>query len=1007
MAPVQRRELIKVVGDRKEVRERAQRRTLTVVLISQILGGAGLAAGITVGALLAQDMMGSEGVAGLPTAVFTLGSALTAYLVGTTTQRWGRRRGLALGFMAGGVGGLGVVAAAALDNVLLMFVMLFVYGAGHRLVATTAVATIGIGLAFMGPAQPATAAIRDYSAIPEAALTRPLGDIATPSCPPPPKSQACQGEEVSAFDAAKGNFPLAVPGLGIPLGGVGAGNFMINQAGTFGPWNFGGQQGDSWETRILPQAAFHVREQVGSSPATIRTLATDGPQRTGTAGTVEQWSWGSPLPAWNKLGVGDADYATLYPFGWMTYKPFKTDVSMRFFSPIVAGEDRRTSLPVAYFDVRLANHTGQSSDVSVMFTMPNAPGHVTGTHTDPTVNTGPESVRTGFRTRQQSANGVQSVTLSADSPENTPDAEKSEWTIAAKTAPGQKVSFVTSWNADGDGSDIYAAFQDGKGLPNSALDSSASAGAINVAAKLAPGEVVTIPFVMAWDFPQVGFANNQTVWMKRYTNFYGAQTTTANDYVPGSYPFHQSVNIARDALLEHDAALAAVEKWWSPLATDPAYPKLMRTAALNQLTTLMFNNTFWEGGLVRNSVQPDGFATAGPAQRLNAGRPDSHFFGIQDTGAGGLSGMGSTWDIQAYNYRIYFTLFPNLWRDTLSAFIEASLRSSNKNARDVYGNVPDGDPFIVWENAQDAPVQPGTDHRAPVPGVSQWLDSPSKFIMAWYAYAKINNDTDLLREAWPAIKNQIAFLKGTIPPGTSLPLDPGGFANIYNGVPQTGTGVYNSQLYLLALTMAIAAGEQLGVEPLYVAGLRSDLKAAKLQFELTLWNPVEQFYRISSAGPLTEHKLVDTFFAQHIAEDLGLPDLVDPERRRAHLMTNRDSALRYNNEGELLGLEAVSTSVANVGGLGGIWAPSAYMSASDYVLAAKRYNLPELREFGLTVADAMSHQIWNEADNGFAFNAPQIWAADGTQNYTYPAYSQGLAVWDLMHAIKPLQRPVP
>ncbi|WP_460786975.1 MFS transporter [Nocardioides maradonensis] len=107
-----------------------QRRTLAVVVTGQVLGGAGLAAGITVGALLAQDMLGSDGLAGLPIALFTLGSALTAYLVGRISQRAGRRVGLGLGFAAGGVGALGVVLAAALDSVPLLFLFLFVYGAG-------------------------------------------------------------------------------------------------------------------------------------------------------------------------------------------------------------------------------------------------------------------------------------------------------------------------------------------------------------------------------------------------------------------------------------------------------------------------------------------------------------------------------------------------------------------------------------------------------------------------------------------------------------------------------------------------------------------------------------------------------------------------------------------------------------------------------------------------------------------------------------------------------------
>jgi MFS family permease len=109
---------------------RVQRRTLAVVVTSQILGGAGLAAGITVGALLAQQMLGADGLAGLPTALFTMGSALAAYLIGRFTQRWGRRTGLGLGFAAAGGGAIGVIAAAVTGSLPLLFCSLFVYGAG-------------------------------------------------------------------------------------------------------------------------------------------------------------------------------------------------------------------------------------------------------------------------------------------------------------------------------------------------------------------------------------------------------------------------------------------------------------------------------------------------------------------------------------------------------------------------------------------------------------------------------------------------------------------------------------------------------------------------------------------------------------------------------------------------------------------------------------------------------------------------------------------------------------
>nr|WP_232733819.1 MFS transporter [Kitasatospora sp. CB02891] len=103
---------------------------LGVLVTSQILSGAGLAAGITVGALLAQDMLGSTGLAGLPSALFTAGSALAAIVVSRISAARGRRPGLAVGYATGAVGSVGVIAAAALDSPVLLFLALFVYGAG-------------------------------------------------------------------------------------------------------------------------------------------------------------------------------------------------------------------------------------------------------------------------------------------------------------------------------------------------------------------------------------------------------------------------------------------------------------------------------------------------------------------------------------------------------------------------------------------------------------------------------------------------------------------------------------------------------------------------------------------------------------------------------------------------------------------------------------------------------------------------------------------------------------
>lgn len=111
-------------------RAAVQRRTMVVLMVAQLCAGAGIAAGVTVGALLAAELLGSTGLAGVPSALFTGGSAATAVLLGRLSHRGGRRIGLAVGYATGALGAVGVVVAAVSGNVLLLLVSLAVYGAG-------------------------------------------------------------------------------------------------------------------------------------------------------------------------------------------------------------------------------------------------------------------------------------------------------------------------------------------------------------------------------------------------------------------------------------------------------------------------------------------------------------------------------------------------------------------------------------------------------------------------------------------------------------------------------------------------------------------------------------------------------------------------------------------------------------------------------------------------------------------------------------------------------------
>lgn len=117
-----------VVDPEQDAPEQPQ--VLRTLVAAQVLSGAGLAAGVTVGALLARDVLGSDGLAGVPSALFTIGSAGAAAVVGRVSDAHGRRWGLGLGYTVGAAGAVAVVLAAALDSVVLLLPALLVYGAG-------------------------------------------------------------------------------------------------------------------------------------------------------------------------------------------------------------------------------------------------------------------------------------------------------------------------------------------------------------------------------------------------------------------------------------------------------------------------------------------------------------------------------------------------------------------------------------------------------------------------------------------------------------------------------------------------------------------------------------------------------------------------------------------------------------------------------------------------------------------------------------------------------------
>ncbi len=107
---------------------RVQRRTVVVLAGGTILGGLGIGAALSAGALLITDVTGMAGLSGLAATMNAVGAALAGIPLAMLAARRGRRVALSLGSFIALLGALVVIAASAFHLEVLLFAGLAVLG---------------------------------------------------------------------------------------------------------------------------------------------------------------------------------------------------------------------------------------------------------------------------------------------------------------------------------------------------------------------------------------------------------------------------------------------------------------------------------------------------------------------------------------------------------------------------------------------------------------------------------------------------------------------------------------------------------------------------------------------------------------------------------------------------------------------------------------------------------------------------------------------------------------
>ena len=106
-----------------------RRRTSAVLITSQILGGLGVATGIALAVVLAQDIAGTESLAGLAPTATVIGTAVLSVPLAALMTSRGRRPGLVLAYLVGALGAGVVVAGAAAGSFPLLLIGMAGFGA--------------------------------------------------------------------------------------------------------------------------------------------------------------------------------------------------------------------------------------------------------------------------------------------------------------------------------------------------------------------------------------------------------------------------------------------------------------------------------------------------------------------------------------------------------------------------------------------------------------------------------------------------------------------------------------------------------------------------------------------------------------------------------------------------------------------------------------------------------------------------------------------------------------
>ena len=356
--------------------------------------------------------------------------------------------------------------------------------------------------------------------------------------------------------------------IAFPLGGIGTGMVSLGGRGDLRDWEIFNRPGKG---KDLPYTFFALYAEAEGEPGVARVLERR---------LMPPYSAGFGLPTGKVAGLPRLQEATFrgeYPFAWLDFADDALPVAVHLeaYNPFIPMNEADSGLPVAIFRWTLTNLTEQTVRATVAFSLYNAVGY-----------NGRDNLSNRYHSafgknwnEWRDAEGIRGLFMTGEKP--APDSPSAGTLALATDWPD--TTFKVRWERAGwwdDVQNFWDEFTQGRGmLPNSrdtdaSPDGQTDVGTLGLRVTLAPGESATLPFTLAWRFPNLvnDWNREETVRGKRLGNWYATPWSDAWD--AARYAIRNQARLRVETAAYHQAMF------------DSTLPAVVLDAAANNASIL-------------------------------------------------------------------------------------------------------------------------------------------------------------------------------------------------------------------------------------------------------------------------------------------------------------------------------------------------------------------------------------------------------------------------------------